>query len=95
MQEGQLLDKVGQVSRVVAQKAAALKVPGVAATRTSGTSVWLETDSAATASKLVAHLRDHGVLVQRNGETCVTARPTLLFGESQASELFSALSKFQ
>ena len=93
--EDQLLEKAAQVSKVVAQKAASLNLPGVTAARSSGTSLWLETDSAATAGKLIDHLRDHGVLVQRNGETCVAARPALVFGEAQASELFSALGKFQ
>lgn len=93
--EGQLLEKVGKVSRAVALSAGSLNVPGVTAARTSGTSLWLDTDSAATAAKLVVHLRNNGVLVQRNGETSVAARPSLLFGESQASELFSALKKFK
>lgn len=95
IQEDQLLEKVGQVSKVVAQKAAGLNLPGVTAARTSGTSLWLETDSAATASKLIEHLRDNGVLAQRNGETSVAARPALIFGESEASTLFSALNSFK
>lgn len=70
-------------------------MPGVTAARSSGTSLWLDTDSAETAAKLVVHLRNSGVLVQRNGATSVAARPSLLFGESQASELFAALKKFK
>ena len=90
--EDNLLQNAGTVSQVVAHKAAAVK--GLTA-RSSGTSVWIEADSAASCTSLMHSLRDSGVLVQRTGETRVVARPSLLFGEAQASELFSALNKFQ
>lgn len=82
------------MSKVVAQKAASCSVSGVTGVKTSGTSVWLETESADTATKLLTHLRNSGVLVQRGGATTVTAHPSLYFGEAQASELFGALAKF-
>lgn len=68
---------------------------GLTGVRSSGTSVWLDTDSADTAARLLQHLRGEGVLVQRNGATGLVARPTLLFGESQAAELFNAVKRFQ
>jgi len=95
IQDDGLLEKVSQVSKVVAQRAQSLSVSGVTAARTSGTSLWLETDSAATCTKLIAHMRNQGVLVQQNGATGVVAKPALIFGEAQAAELFTALSKFK
>ena len=95
IQDGGLLEKVGQVSKTVAQRAQSLSVSGVTAARTSGTSLWLETDSAVTCTKLITHMRNHGVLVQQNGATGVVAKPALIFGEAQAAELFTALSKFK
>ena len=85
---------VESASKSVANQASNVAVPGLTGIRSSGTSVWLDTDSAETAARLQNHMRSEGVLVQRNGETGLVARPTLLFGESQASELFTALKRF-
>lgn len=66
---------------------------GITGVRSAGTSLWVDTDSPATAVKLVAHLRSRGVLVQPNGSGIV-ARPSLLFGEQQARELTEAFGSF-
>ena len=60
---------------------------GITAMRSSGTTLWIDTDSAETSMKLVAHLRANGIIVQPNGTNGVIARPSLLFGQTQAQEL--------
>jgi adenosylmethionine-8-amino-7-oxononanoate aminotransferase len=52
--------------------------------------MWIETDSPA---ELVAHMRSQGVIVKQSGNM-VVAKPALIMGQNQASELISALRKF-
>ena len=57
--------------------------------------MWLNTDSAKSKTAIMVHLRSHGVLVSPNGETGIVARPSLVFGTSQADELMHALKKMK
>ena len=52
--------------------------------------MWIETESP---SALVAHMRSQGVVVKQNGDM-VVAKPSLLMGQNQVSELIGALNKF-
>jgi L-lysine 6-transaminase len=88
-----LIDNARKTSKTVSEMVSNVSGNGITGVRSSGTSVWVSTDSPATAHNLVAHLRSHGVLVQPNGSG-VVARPTLLFGDMQAKELTDALSSF-
>jgi len=58
------------------------KVRGVTASRVSGASLWIDTDSNATQQQLLVHLRSHGILVKANGTSGLVARPSLMFGAS-------------
>ena len=93
VEQNDLLDLSKKTSSTVSDLASNVSGNGITGVRSSGTSVWVKTDSAKTASDLVAHLRSHGVLVQPNGSG-VVARPSLLFGDQQAKELTDALSSF-
>ena len=88
-----LLDHAKKTTSTVADHASSVSGNGITGVRSSGTSVWIHTDSPKTATELAAHLRTNGVLVQPNGSG-VVARPTLLFGDQQARELMDALKSF-
>jgi len=66
----------------------------VTGVRSSGTSLWADTDSVATTTKLIAHLRSHGVIVSKNGDRGIVTRPSLMFGDRQADEFLTAMKKF-
>ena len=80
MLQDQLVDKVAGLSADVATQAQNLK--GFKSVRTSGTCVWVETDSHESTKNLVAHLRANGVLVQQNGAHGIIAKPALIAGQS-------------
>ena len=95
MLEDRLVDKVAEVSSQVSNAASQLSVPGVSSVRTSGTSVWVNTESAATTCSLIGHLRSSGILVRQNGPSGIMTKPSLLFGQNQVNELFGALRAFK
>lgn len=80
--QDQLLAQVSQVGEKISiGTEGASSLPGITDARTSGTSLWVHTDSAATTVKLVAHMRSLGVLVKQNGSNCVVAKPALVLGQ--------------
>mgnify|MGYP005666212375 CR=1 FL=1 len=86
IQQDNLLNRVSEVGSKLASDSQNLKFTA----RTSGTSMWIETESPAA---LVAHMRSQGVVVKQNGDM-VVAKPALIMGQNQAGELISALNKF-
>jgi len=84
MDNDNLVQRATDVAAVVESQAKNVGLNGgVTAVRTSGTSIWVETDSAEAQANLVAHMKAHGVLVQKNGAAGgIVARPALIFGKS-------------
>lgn len=97
IQESDLANRGKEASSKIMSQIDGLKgkVSGVTSARAAGTTVWLNTDSAKAQTALMVHLRSHGVLVSPNGQTGIVARPSLVFGVSQADELMHALKKMK
>ena len=88
-----LVHAVKTSANALSTKVGSMQVRGVDRVVTSGTSVWLHCESNDTATSLVTHLADQGVLTSAVGDV-VTMKPSLLFGENQVQELAGALAKF-
>lgn len=72
-----------------------VSINGISGARSSGTSLWVDTDTPDLAVKLQAHMRHHGVIAKLNGQSGVVAHPALLAGEQQVSELFKSFTGFK
>lgn len=96
MGEDQLVTQAGEIGDKLSKDVAGLKtLRGVTGARTSGTSLWVDTDTVETAVSLVQHLKSCGVLVKLNGSKGIVARPALVFGAPQSNELVNSLLLFK
>ena len=93
--QGNLAKLSSESAQKIGSKAESLSsLNGITGVRSSGTSIWVDTDSESTTNKLIAHLRTHGVIVSQNGSRGIVARPSLMFGASQADEFLTAMKRF-